>query len=281
MSVWKEWERRLSFVSQDPRRELSLIAESALGIPSNQFVLLCLTGDLPEPSAQQREILSQLIVRRCSGEPVQYLIGTADFYGRTFFVAPGVLIPRFDTEILVDAALSRLTDEASVLDLCAGTGCIGLTLASEKPVSVTLVEKFEDAFRILKKNAQIHCPEASLIRGDILTDAFVGQYDMIVSNPPYIPTSDLGTLSAEVQKEPATALDGGEDGLDFYRAILRRFSSRLKPGGWMLFECGIGQAQALEELFLSAGFVEPFRARDYGGIERVVGARKQEEELYV
>ncbi len=212
---------------------------------------------------------------------MQYLLGSADFYGRTFAVAPGVLIPRFDTEILVDTALSFLKDGDAVLDLCAGTGCIGLTLGAEKKVTVTEVEKFDEAFGLLQKNAQRIYPSARLIQGDVLTDDVEGTYDLILSNPPYIPTEDLQTLSAEVKKEPVTALDGGDDGLLFYRAIIRSFSSRLRSEGILLFECGIGQASAIEELLLSAGFCDPFKVRDYGGVIRVVGAKKSREETHV
>lgn len=281
MSFWSELESRLSSVSSDAPRELSLMAEQVCGIPSDQFLLQRLIRTLPAPSEEQKNILCGFVSRRCAGEPLQYLLGSADFYGRTFAVAPGVLIPRFDTEILVDTALSFLKDGDAVLDLCAGTGCIGLTLGAEKKVTVTEVEKFDEAFGLLQKNAQRIYPSARLIQGDVLTDDVEGTYDLILSNPPYIPTEDLQTLSAEVKKEPVTALDGGDDGLLFYRAIIRRFSSRLRSEGILLFECGIGQASAIEELLLSAGFCDPFKVRDYGGVIRVVGAKKSREETHV
>ncbi len=274
MSFWSELESRLSVRSFDAPREVSLLAEKVCGISSEQFLLKRLIRSLPEPTEEQKNALRNLVSRRCDGEPLQYLLGVADFYGRTFAVAPGVLIPRFDTEILIDTALSFLKDGDAVLDLCAGTGCIGLTLGAEKNLSVTEVEKFEDAFSLLEKNAKKICPSARLIRGDVLCDEVDGVYDLIISNPPYIPTEDLQTLSLEVQNEPVTALDGGEDGLLFYRCIVQRFAPRLKPGGRMLFECGIGQASAIEEIFISAGFCDVVKVRDYGGVLRVVGAKK-------
>lgn len=274
MSFWVESEARLSKVSADPSRELSLMAEKVCGIPGDQFLLQRLIRSLCEPTEDQKDALCDLISRRCEGEPLQYLLGFADFYGRTFAVAPGVLIPRFDTEILVDTALSLLKDGDTVLDLCAGTGCVGLTLGAEKNLSVTEVEKFDDAFALLEQNAKKICPSARLIRGDVFVDDVDGCYDMIVSNPPYIPTEDLTTLSSEVRKEPVTALDGGDDGLLFYRCIIQRFASRLKPGGYLLFECGIGQVFAIEEMLISAGFSDPIKVRDYGGVLRVIGAKK-------
>ncbi len=272
--VWSELNSRLAEVSSGGLRELSLITESVVGLPADRFLLQWVSSSLPDPTEGEKEELCRIVARRCDGEPLQYLLGSADFYGRSFAVAPGVLIPRFDTEILIDTALPFLTEESRVLDLCAGTGCIGLTLAAETGAAVTELEKYDGAFALLEKNAAAHCPSARLLRADLFEASLDGTFDMIVSNPPYIPTADLGSLSPEVRKEPVTALDGGEDGLLFYRAILRRFLKNLRPGGRILFECGIGQAAALEDLLLSHGCIEPVRIRDYGGVERVVGAKK-------
>ena len=278
---YRSLEETLSSVSSDPRRELALMAEYAAGIPSDRFLLLCLTDGLPVLSQDQACRLSDLVRRRAQGEPLQYLLGSADFYGRSFSVRPGVLIPRFDTEILVDTALPRLQEGASVLDLCAGSGCIGLTLGAEKNLRVTCVEKYPEAFALLQENAAKIYPSARLVQGDVLTDDVEGTFDMIVSNPPYIPTGDLPSLSIEVRREPSTALDGGEDGLYFYRILASRFVSSLNPGGWMLFECGIDQASSIENILRSVGLCDPVTVRDYGGIPRVVGARKPREVSYV
>lgn len=280
-SLFEALEQRLGEVTSNPRGELALFAEAVMEIPSERFSLLRLTDSLPAPTPQQEERLSELVSRRLKGEPMQYLLGYADFYGRRFSVRSGVLIPRFDTEILVDTALRFLHEGDSVLDLCAGSGCVGLTLGAELPLSVTEVEKYGDAFSVLKENAALHCSRARLVQGDVFTDSVDGIYDLIVSNPPYIPSGDLSLLSAEVQKEPQTALDGGDDGLIFYRTIIHRFTPSLKEGGMMLFECGIGQAFAVEELLRKASFRDSFRIRDYGGVERVVGARKGKEDTYV
>ncbi len=274
MSYWFELETRLSDCSADAPRELSLMAEFVMGIKSHEFFLQRLTKSLPDPSEQDKKTLCKMVESRLAGEPLQYLLGTADFYGRSFSVAPGVLIPRFDTEILVDTALSLVSQGDSVLDLCAGSGCIGLTLGAEKHLSVTAVEKYDDAFAILQLNSQRIYPAARLVQGDIFSYEPDKTYDIIVSNPPYIPTSDLQTLFPEVQKEPTTALDGGDDGLNFYRAIIARYASHLRDGGYLLFECGIGQAFAIEQMLLSSGFSQPIRVSDYGGVVRVVGAKK-------
>lgn len=278
---WSDLESRLASVSRDAPRELSLMSESVTGTPSHLFLLRRLTGDLSDPSPLQEEELSSLVTRRLAGEPLQYLLGKADFYGRSFAVRPGVLIPRFDTEILVDTALSLLKGGESVLDLCAGSGCIGLTVGAEKNVSVTAVEKFDAAFSLLRENAAAVYPSARLVQADVFIDSIDGTYDMILSNPPYIPTSDLSQLSSEVRNEPHTALDGGDDGLIFYRTIIHRFLSALTPGGILLFECGIGQAAAIEGMLTAAGLRDPIRVRDYGGVERVVGARKPREVSHV
>lgn len=278
---YQELEAQLSSICPDPRRELSLLAEFAVGIPADRFLLLWLTDGLPGPSAEEEKNLCSLVDRRVSGEPLQYLLGTADFYGRSFAVRPGVLIPRFDTEILIDTALPLLRDGDRILDLCAGTGCIGLTLGAERNVSVTAVEKYDEAFALLRENALRICPLARLIQGDVLTDAFDGPYDMILSNPPYIPSAEIPFLAEEVRREPLTALDGGADGLLFYRALMQRFVPLLKEGGVMLLECGIGQASALEEMFRSVGMTDLLRVRDYGGVERVVSARKPREVSHV
>ena len=277
MSVWADLEEALSSCTENPSGELALLTEAVTGLEPERFRLLRLRGDLPELTPQQTDRLAALIQRRRSGIPVQYLVGRADFYGRSFSVREGVLIPRFDTEILIDTALKHLRDGDSILDLCAGSGCIGFTLGAELSLSVTSIEKFDAAFSVLCENRDRICPSARLIQGDVLSDPVDGVYDMILSNPPYIPTSDLSTLSAEVQKEPVTALDGGDDGLDFYRIILRRYAANLRDGGFMLFECGIGQASAIAELFREAGYDTPFTVRDYGGVERVVGAQRSKE----
>ena len=160
-----------------------------------------------------------------------------------------------------------------MLDLCAGSGCIGITLALEKAgAAVTLVEKFPEAARYAERNIKrLGVNNAALILGDVLNGAANDKiYDLIVSNPPYIPKNEMETVSPEVHYEPETALLGGEDGMDFYRAITAEYKKALKPGGMLAFEVGAGEAAAAQKLLENAGFKEINNAKDLGGISRAV-----------
>lgn len=198
----------------------------------------------------------EMINRRASGEPVQYVIGSWDFYGETFYVGNGVLIPRPETELLVDFALDYLKDKSNpvILDLCSGTGCIGLSVAKNLPSSkVILVEKSEKAFSYLQKNLErFGCENVTAVKGDIFRgfDCFdIPKPDLILSNPPYIESSEIATLQSEVLLEPSMALDGGEDGLDFYRAINEKWLPYCI--GAVALECGEDQAEAIEGMISS------------------------------
>lgn len=218
--------------------------------------------------------------RRAAGEPLQYLLGTWDFLSLTLEVGEGVLIPRPETELLCELAAGRLKTVSAprVLDLCAGSGCVGLGIASLCPaVTVTAVEKSPDAFAYLKRNVSRY-PQFSLtpVRADVLTDyaAFSELFNAIVSNPPYIPAADLPALQREVQHEPRMALDGGEDGLCFYRVIAEHWTKCLCPGGFVAVEIGIGQEADVMRLFQKAGLRDVGFLRDYADIPRVVYARR-------
>lgn len=215
------------------------------------------------------------VCRRLAGEPVQYITGETDFYGRTFFTSPGVLIPRFDTECVVDVVLEHLKPHGHLLDLCCGSGCIGLTAALCRDACVTLVDVSEAALALSKKNAAHFGVDASIVRCDVLTDRVNGLFDLVVSNPPYIPTRDLDGLSVEVKNEPMLALDGGEDGLLFYRRIAPSFCEVLRPGGFLVFEVGIGEASAVLDILQKSGYRNLETRCDYGGIERVVFGQKE------
>ena len=219
------------------------------------------------------------IEQRASGMPVQYVIGSWDFYGESFTVGECVLIPRPETELLVDFACEYLKDKSNsaVIDLCAGSGCIGLTVARLNPESkVFLVEKSPDAFRYLSQNAKsFNLPNVTLISGDIFGgfDAFdIPKPDLILSNPPYINSGDIAQLQSEVLIEPAMALDGGEDGLDFYMAISEKWLPYC--GGAAAVECGEGQADSIRMIF-SKHCAETFSVKDFNDIERVVIGRKE------
>ncbi len=212
--------------------------------------LLATQGD--EMTEDREKAFREKIAERISGRPVQYIIGKWEFYGREFYTAEGALIPRPETELLVDFALDYLKGRENpvIIDLCAGTGCIGLTLASLIPGSkVYLVEKYDEAFEILEKNAR-GIENAVIIKGDILEDITALSLpvcDLLVSNPPYIKSADIPSLQAEVLREPVTALDGGRDGLTFYRAF-KKIVPQLCRGA-AAFECGEDQGPDLINMF--------------------------------
>jgi release factor glutamine methyltransferase len=219
----------------------------------------------------------QLLDKRISGIPLQYILGKWDFYGFEYSVGEGVLIPRPETEILVEKCLDLLKNKKSpvIFDLCSGTGCIGLTLARLIPDSeVYLFEKSDKAFKYLEKNAQ-GIDNAHLINEDIFVSDCqkYSKPDLIVSNPPYINTVDLPSLQKEVRFEPEMALDGGEDGLDFYRLISQKWLEYLKTGGSVAVECGENQSENIQKEF-SLICKNTYSVKDYNGTERIVIGEK-------
>ena len=230
----------------------------------------------PDPVEEK---LAALVERRLAGEPVAYLIGEWEFYGLTLDVTPDVLIPRMDTEVLAERAilLARAAGEgARVLDLCAGSGCVGLAVAASVPTCrVVLADVSEAALKICKGNvrrnelnARVTCVQADALQKP---DAALWDFDVIACNPPYIPTGDLAGLDVSVRDyEPRSALDGGADGLDFYRAIAAQWGSALRLGGSLLFEVGINQAMDVAALLERSGFEDIQSTQDTQGIPRVV-----------
>lgn len=226
------------------------------------------------------EQFEALMKRRLAGEPVAYLVGEWDFYGLSLDISPDVLVPRDDTEILARQAIGRVqgySGEVRVLDLCAGSGCVGLAIAKNCPdAKVLLGDISEGALRLCRQNTRRNglTAQVSSCQVDALEkpSAALWDFDVIAANPPYIPTGDLDAL--EVAKfEPRLALDGGADGLDFYRAITEKWVSTLRPGGWLLCEVGIGQVGKVEELFARCGLREIQSYQDTGDIWRVVEGR--------
>lgn len=222
----------------------------------------------------QQNNLTAIIKQRLIRYPLQYIIGRWNFFGREFFVGPGVLIPRSDTETLIDVCLEAVSKKQSprVIDLCAGTGCIGITIKGECPASeVSLVEKYDEALSFTNKNAQHNKLDVKIVKGDVLkTEGAQGLYDLIVSNPPYINDNDMKTLQPEVKFEPTTALEGGEDGLVFYRHIAKEYKKHLASGGVMAFEVGINQAEAVAQIMRENGFNDVDVRKDYCEADRVV-----------
>lgn len=227
----------------------------------------------------QAQRVARLAERRISGEPLQYLLGEWEFYGFPFKVGEGVLIPRQDTETLVEFAQQHLTSDALCADLCAGSGCIGISLARLTGCLVHSYELSDKALGYLRENTSLNgvAERVTLINADVLsaqTAADAPEYDAILSNPPYLTAEDMRQLQREVTFEPEMALFGGEDGLDFYRGILRLWGSRLKKGGLFAVEIGAAQAEAVSRIFAENG-IEPHVVQDYCSNDRVVYGIKE------
>ena len=218
--------------------------------------------------------------RRASGEPIQYVIGSWSFMGRDYLVGKGVLIPRDDTEVVTAAALDRIRSLPSpaVVDLCAGSGIIGITIKSERPdAAVAAVEKSDKAFEYLSRNCALNHADVRLIHADLndcAAEFADGSLDLIVSNPPYIRTSEIDGLQSEVRYEPRMALDGGEDGCDFYEMILSRWTGKLREGGYIAFEIGEEQADTITTMLTEHGFGKIKVYQDIQGIIRAMTATK-------
>ena len=215
------------------------------------------------------------IEKRISGEPLQYILGEWSFMGFDFKVGRGVLIPRDDTEVVVNLCIDFLknrTDKKTV-DLCSGSGAIAVALDKISGAEVTAVEIDETAFSYLETNVKENNSSVKPVMADALEicETFAdGELDLIVSNPPYIKSADIETLQKEVRLEPRLALDGGEDGCDFYREIVNRWSRKLKKGGALAFELGEGQADAVKALMTDNGFSDFKISLDFGGVQRAI-----------
>lgn len=223
--------------------------------------------------------MNACLQRRLQGEPVQYIMKKSDFMGMRFYVDNRVLIPRQDTETLVESVIIALQGkkEPQVLDMCTGSGCIGLSIATLVPgAQVTLSDISSGALEVAKKNAHELGAEVILRSGDLFKAVGRDKFDMIVSNPPYIRSSDMPELQAEVKFEPALALDGGLDGLDFYRRIAEDAPDHLNKGGSIYLEVGEGEAQDVLEMLQRTMDCECSGIiRDLCGIERIVWARSR------
>ena len=257
----------------DPEIDARWMAEDVLGMTRTEMKF---EGER-EVRPAELSTLNAMLSRRAAGEPVQYILESADFMGLTFFVDRRVLIPRQDTETLVESALVEIVRQSApaVLDLCTGSGCVGLSIKSLAPrAEVTLSDVSREALEVAKRNAAQLSLDAALRHGDLFHAVGRDRFDFIVSNPPYIPHADLAGLQKEVQHEPALALDGGRDGLDVYRRIAQEAPNHLNPGGSVYLEVGIGQAR--DVLGLLKTFIhcaDSGIARDLNGIDRVVWAR--------
>lgn len=275
-------EARRSFMEVETAEHASLLARS----------LLCyLSGKTPEQLLADREKyacedlcrdMESAVRRILAEEPLAYVLGEWEFYGMKLYVDRNVLIPRDDTCAVASLAIKKglfLDQEPRILDLCTGSGCIGLAIANRvKDAKVTLADISREALAVARKNIALHklSGRVSCVQADALAEpsAFLGKFDMIVSNPPYVTAQEMEELPVSVKDyEPHLALFGGEDGLDFYRAIVKNYTKALKPGGYLCFEFGMGQGDAVCEILADGGYTILQRTNDDNEIERAVLAQ--------
>jgi len=256
----------------DPRREALWLLARATGVEELRLRVEPAAPVDPGALATYRRWLE----RRASGEPAHHLVGECPFWGRAFYVSPAVLIPRPETELVVEAALGAgLSSSARALDVGTGSGCLAVTLAAERPGwQVVATERSPSALAVARTNVARHGVDIALVATD-LAAPLAATFDLVVANLPYIPTRGLSLLPLEVLHDPSAALDGGRDGLDLVRALLGDLPRLLRPGGLALLELGEGQADEVVAAARRLGLEEASRIRDAGGAERVLALRSQ------
>ncbi|MCL2777508.1 MAG: peptide chain release factor N(5)-glutamine methyltransferase [Polyangiaceae bacterium] len=259
---------------ENPRLDAELLVAFALGTDRMRVIL---DADRPlDPSELAR--LRDLVVRRRDREPIAYLRGEREFFGLRFRVDKRVLVPRPDTETLVDVGLRRtlrVSLSMRQLDLCTGSGCVAIAMAHKRRTAkVFAVDVSLDALEVARANAQrLGVYNVAFFDGDLFSPAFPWAFDLITANPPYIPTAEIDSLMPDVKNfEPRIALDGGSDGLDVVRRIVAEAPAHLARGGVLALEIGAGQAPTVTRLFAEQGFCDIETARDFAKIERVVSA---------
>ena len=226
----------------------------------------------------QEQKFNSFISRRINGEPIAYLVGEREFYSLRFEVTPAVLIPRPETELLVDQALERIPTRgpSKVLDLGTGSGAVAIAIAKHRPLaSITAVDFSDDALIVARMNAKYHdATNVCIVAGDWYTGVAGEEFDLIVSNPPYVADGDPHLGQGDLRFEPRTALVAGTDGLDCVRRIIDSAEDHLIRGGWLLLEHGYDQAEACCQLLRGAGFGEVFSCSDLAGVMRVSGGKR-------
>lgn len=259
---------------ESPRLEAQLLLAQALGTTRTAVV----AGIYREPDAERIAEFERLVRERERRVPLAYLRGTQEFFGLTFHVGPDVLIPRPETELLVEFALEKLGAKGTLADVGTGSGCIlTATLVNAANVRGVGFDLSANALAVAQRNADMNgvAERTRLVRGDLLTAAKAESFEVIVSNPPYIPSVQIADLAPEVRDaEPRLALDGGADGLECFRRLAVQGLRPLRPGGWLAVEVGRGQAPEVATLWQAAGWQEVVARRDLAGIERVVCGRK-------
>jgi len=257
----------------DAEKESELLICEAAGLDR-----VALYRDDPEVSAEAEALLMEALRRRSLREPIQYITGRADFFGLSLRVGPGVLVPRPETELVVEEALGALSGLRSplVLDLCAGSGAIALAIARGVPgARVIATDVSAEALRFARENAALAgAGNVELRQGSLFEPVSETGFDCVVSNPPYVESGVIDTLEPEVRQwEPRGALDGGPDGLRFYRLIIPEAARRLAPGGWLVLEVG-GRAAEIGEMARLAGLAAVSVRKDLAGLDRVLRARR-------
>lgn len=256
--------------------ERKILLEEVLGV---NYMYMLVNGK-EEVSKEKEEQYMYMIDQRCKHYPLQYLLGYANFMDFKFYVNRNVLIPRSDTEILVERVLTQLKkiimnkkneQFIKVLDLCCGSGCIGISLKNYcQEIDLTLSDISKEALDVTLKNLNAHGCNATISCGDLFEGIHTKQ-DMIVSNPPYIERHVIDSLMKEVKEfEPMLALDGGNTGLDFYNKIIEQAPNYLNNGGWLFFEIGYNQGKVVSELMKNYGFQDVIVSKDYANLDRVV-----------
>lgn len=267
------------------------------GNPDARFDALCIFQDMlnemhplflpSEPVEESAENkIRELTEKRCSGYPLQYLLGQWEFFGFPVKVGEGVLIPRPDTETLVeqiiDICKKNHLESPEIADLCSGSGCIAIALKKHIPgAKVYAAELSDEALVYLRQNVSVNNADIEIIQGDVLDENFSRRFsglDIIVSNPPYLTGEEMQSLQTEVSYEPEKALYGGTDGLDFYRRMTALWKDSLKTGGWLAYEFGMGQHDAVKEILENNSFTDIELRIDGGGIIRTAAGRKHQEE---
>lgn len=268
--------------NESPAFDCICLLEHCFNVDRHRLIM---DGNLEISKDSELKFLN-LINERAKGIPLQYLVGEWEFMGIKFKVGKGVLIPREDTEVLVNECISKISklQTPKILDLCAGSGAVGISIASAREdAEVICVEYSNEAFKYLKKNTEMNKVKNVLcVKSDIFSDILElknKKFDAIVSNPPYIKTKDIKDLQIEVKNEPRIALDGGTDGLDFYREISKRWLSYLNDDGVLAVEIDMGQENDVIDIFKCAGLSKIRKVKDINNINRVISALKEGSEI--
>ena len=268
LEALKSAQQRLQAIPE-PRLDAEYLLAEALHISR----LMMLIDKSRALTAAEEEAFERMVARREKREPLQYILGSQSFMGFSFKTDPRALIPRNDTEALCEEALRHIRPGDRVLDLCTGTGALGIAVKKLCPKAiVTATDISEAALSLAEENARSLQADVRFLQGDLFAPVAGEEFEVIVSNPPYIPEALRGRLQAEVEKEPALALFAGEDGLDFYRRIAREAPAYLAPQGWLCLEVGDGEAEAVAAL-LKTNFESVRILPDLNGLNRVVSVQ--------